>query len=115
MAPGERSRILARGPAEVIEEEQLVNDIIEFADDIGLRWHRCPDSRRCRGHRGFPDLMLLGCHGVIFAEIKSRVGVLSPDQQTFKWMLLASGQRWFLWRRADWDSGQVQAELRAIA
>jgi hypothetical protein len=98
-----------------LTEDQLLEHIIELAGSLGLIWHRCPDSRRCQGPRGFVDVMLVGRRGVIFAETKSRAGQLRPDQQTWKWTLLASGQAWFLWRPADWISGQVEAELRAIA
>jgi hypothetical protein len=94
-------------------EDQLLDQVTELARWFSLLTYHTRDSRRSAP--GFPDLVIAGRRGVIFAELKSRAGNLTQDQQTWKWTLLASGQQWRLWRPADWQSGHIEAELRSIA
>lgn len=52
-------------------------------------------------HRGFADLMVL-CEGrVLFLELKSFKGRLSPAQETFRQAVLAQGFGWALVRSLD--------------
>jgi hypothetical protein len=95
-----------------VTEEQLLDNVTELAQWLRLLTYHTRDSRRSAP--GFPDLVIAGRFGVIFAELKSRAGNLTTQQQTWKWTLLASGQAWRLWRPADWESGHIEAELRAI-
>lgn len=54
-------------------------------DRLGLLWHHCTDSRRCRGPRGFPDLVALGRRGIVLAELKSAGGETSAGQDRWIW------------------------------
>jgi hypothetical protein len=96
-----------------VTEEQLLDSVTELAQWLRLLTYHTRDSRRSAP--GFPDLVLAGRRGVIFAELKSRSGQLSSHQHGWKWTLQAAGQEWRLWRPADWESGDIHAELRAIA
>ena len=52
-------------------------------------------------HPGFADLMVL-CDGrVLFLELKSLKGKLSPDQEAFRDAVLAQGHGWALVRSLD--------------
>jgi hypothetical protein len=52
-------------------------------------------------HRGFADLIVL-CEGrVLFLELKSLKGRLSPDQEAFRDAVLAQGHSWALVRSLD--------------
>lgn len=52
-------------------------------------------------HPGFADLMVL-CDGrVLFLELKSLKGRLSPDQEAFRDAALAQGHSWALVRSLD--------------
>lgn len=52
-------------------------------------------------HRGFADLMVL-CDGrVLFLELKSLKGRLSPGQEAFRDTVLAQGHGWALVRSLD--------------
>jgi len=52
-------------------------------------------------HPGFADLMVL-CDGrVLFLELKSLKGKLSPDQEAFRDAVLAQGLGWALVRSLD--------------
>ncbi|MBT9133034.1 MAG: hypothetical protein DDT33_01565 [Firmicutes bacterium] len=57
-----------------------------------------------RTSRGFPDLVLARPPRVIFAELKSDEGKLSPEQEA--WLQLLSkcdGTKVHIWRPSGWD------------
>jgi len=58
---------------------------------------------------GFPDLVLAHHrHGIIFAELKTAKGVLSPAQVTWRTYLTPHAV-YRLWKPADWHA--ITAEL----
>jgi hypothetical protein len=61
--------------------------------------------------RGWPDLCLVGRGRVLFRELKSAAGRLSPDQETWRDRLSANGADWALWRPCDWLDGTITTEL----
>lgn len=93
--------------------DELVECIAAAAVGLGEIYHFSRDSRRATP--GFPDIVVAGRRGVLFAEIKTGGGRLRERQQDWKWMLLASGQMWRCYGPDDWNSGLIQAELRQIA
>jgi hypothetical protein len=52
-------------------------------------------------HPGFADLMVLCGGRVLFLELKSRKGQLSPAQEAFRDAVLAQGHGWALVRSLD--------------
>lgn len=82
-------------------------------DRLGLLWHHCTDSRRCRGPRGFPDLVVLGPRGWLTFELKGADGETSPEQDGWIWMAWRSGLAIPVLRPAD--RGQLVALLESIA
>lgn len=55
--------------------------------------------------KGFPDLVLVHPDtGVLWRELKTDRGQLTPDQQRWATTLVAAGQNWALWRPRDWDT-----------
>ena len=63
-----------------------------------------------QGHAGFPDLVLAGASGVIFAELKAQKGRPSKDQQLWRSALEAGGAEYYLWRPSDW--WEIEKRLR---
>lgn len=49
---------------------------------------------------GFPDLVLVRDR-LIFAELKTTVGRLSPEQVKWRDALIDAGQDWYCWRPDD--------------
>ena len=94
-------------------EQHLLGAVLELARILGVLAHHEPDSRR--SDPGFPDLVLAGKRGVVFAELKTEDGQLSRAQTSWRWRLIASGASWFLWRPANLESGEILEVLRAIA
>jgi hypothetical protein len=52
-------------------------------------------------HSGFADLIVLCGGRVLFLELKSLKGRLSPDQEAFRDMVIAQGFGWALVRSVD--------------
>jgi hypothetical protein len=105
-----------------VSEDQLLRAVLEHAAWLGLLVHHCRPARTAKGWRtpiqgtrGFPDLAIAGPGGLLLPETKSTTGSLDPDQRRWRDVLLASGQPWRLWRPQQWLSGQIRAELEALA
>jgi hypothetical protein len=112
LAPGRPAAPVTR----YSEEGELEELVLTRCDELGLLVLDIPDSRRLgRYGRGYPDLTIASLYQVIWVELKSSGGELSRDQNRWKLALQASGNRWLLWRPADWRSGAVEAELGRLA
>ena len=114
----------AGGAAAAVSEAAFLDKVVRLAKDAGWMVYHTYDSRRSEA--GFPDLVLAHRdHGVIFAELKSASGKLTPAQQ--KWQNELSdatrlsdcaGDRYIdvlVWRPADWDSGCIAQWLLGVA
>lgn len=98
--------------------ERVLPAIIELLGEYVGRfaWHHDKDSRHCTGTTGITDLIIVGRHGVLWAEVKPHPGsTLRPGQTIWRHMLLAAGQQHVVWTQADLDSGKVRADLESIA
>jgi len=118
----EVSRILTKALAEddarrSLEqtERQFQDKIVELARHPAFGWlvvHHGGNQHR-RAHydtTGFPDLLMISPHGrVLFREIKTDKGRLTPAQQRWESELLGRHADHKVWRPADWD--QIATEL----
>lgn len=93
-----------------MSEAQFQQRIVDYCELRGLLVFHDNDSRR--NNPGFPDLVIVGTHGVIFAELKSDTGRLRPEQETWLTALHHAGAIAALWRPSMWD--KVRARLDAI-
>jgi len=57
-----------------------------------------------QGDKGFPDLVLVRPPRVIFVELKSDSGKLSPDQVDWLTKLRTSSVEAYCWCPSDWDT-----------
>lgn len=98
-----------------ISEDTFKDAVLRQALVFGwMRFHPLP-SRNQRGKwatfqqgdTGFPDLVLARHGVVIFRELKSNTGQLTPEQK--KWGA-ALGDAWACWRPTDWP--EILATLR---
>jgi hypothetical protein len=97
-----------------MSEDDLQQRVIDTAEANGWRvvHHRAAKTARgwrtaVQGHAGFPDVVLARDGVVIVAELKSRRGRTSPDQDLW---LEALGTHARLWRPQDWPA--IERELR---
>jgi len=94
-----------------VTEAEFQRRITDFCDWLGLKWHHETDSRRSR--KGFPDLVIAGPGGAIFAELKSEKGRVSKEQQEWLDALAGAGAEFYLWRPSDWPA--VEKVLKYLA
>ncbi|MFA7094825.1 MAG: VRR-NUC domain-containing protein [Thermovirgaceae bacterium] len=101
--------------AEDITEKQLLGVVRDLALLLGWLFYHTHDSRR--SDPGFPDLVLVRQSHLIFAELKSEKGRLTPDQRAWLTELeeVARCSRGtvsaHLWRPSDWLNGIIAEEL----
>lgn len=94
-----------------MNEAALQRLVVDAAEAHGLLTYHTFDSRR--SNPGFPDLVIVGANGVLYAELKSATGRLSPMQVYWLDSLTAAGQNVRLWRPEHWPHVVVQ-DLRAL-
>lgn len=104
-------------------ESELTTEVIRLCGKYSALWHHCPDSRRCEGSTGFPDLVIAGPGGVIFAECKSDGGETTAEQDNWAFILTTTAlysklQRlqhvYYLWRPQNLESGEIEQLIRLI-
>jgi hypothetical protein len=101
-----RARYAARMPER--ELQQLVADLCRL---LGLP-HFHPLSSRGMA-AGWPDSVIVGSK-IIYRELKSEHGKLSPEQRAIGDRLKAAGADWKVWRPSDWLNGGIETELRLL-
>lgn len=79
---------------------------------LGIAWYHTHDSRR--SPTGWPDLALAGSRGLLYRELKTATGRVTPAQHAWGQRLKAVGCDWDVWRPADLASGRILRELEAI-
>jgi len=62
---------------------------------------------------GWPDSVIIG-ERVIYRELKSQAGRLTPEQRATGDALKAAGCDWRVWRPRDWLDGSIELELRTL-
>lgn len=94
-----------------LSEREFQKRVTDLCDWLGLRWYHSHDSRR--DPAGFPDLVIVGPGGVVFAELKSQKGRVRPEQFAWKDDLDRAGANAYIWRPDDWS--QIQRTLKSLA
>jgi hypothetical protein len=92
---------------------ELLAQVVSIADGLGILAYYNDDSRRATA--GFPDLVLAGHDGVIFAELKTGGDQIKSIQARWRWRLKAAGMRYHEWKPADLDNGNILRVLKGIA
>jgi hypothetical protein len=97
-----------------MSEAELQAQIVELARSLNWLCYHTHDSRRSA--KGFPDLVLVheGSGALVFAELK-RDGE-HPTLEQRRWLrALARRGAAFVWRPADWRTGDVGRALHRWA
>ncbi len=92
-------------------ERQLLDAVRDACRWSGLLVYHTADSRR--SEPGFPDVVVVGPHGVIFRELKADRGRLTSEQVRWLDRLSQAGADASVWRPDAWPD-QVQAELAGL-
>ena len=88
-------------------EKQFQAQVIQVAKLFGWHYYHPYDSRR--SPPGFPDLVLVKDR-VLFRELKTDKGRVSPAQKTWGVKLTDAGADWSIWRPAQLQA--IYSELR---
>lgn len=94
-----------------MREAELQALVVELAETRGVFGYHTYDSRRSVA--GFPDLVLIGARGVLYRELKTATGRVSPEQTYVLEALRAAGEDADVWRPADWPH-RIDAEISAL-
>jgi hypothetical protein len=92
---------------------QFQREVIALCDARGLLVHYEPDSRR--GRAGFPDLVIAGLGGHLFAELKTPGDIVRPAQRRWLATLEATGAPAVVWRPAALGTGEIRRRLDQLA
>lgn len=107
-------------PASRMSEEDLLRAVVDLAQLLGLLVHHSRPALTGKGwrtaivgHKGLPDLVIVGARGVLYRELKSEKG--RPSAEQIQWLdtLAQAGADVALWRPADWPL-RIQTELEAV-
>ena len=109
MTPDEYNARAARE----MSEATLLEHCRAIARALGLLVYHTHNSQR--SEPGFPDLVVVGCRGVMFRELKTHKGRLTQAQATWIDSLQRLGQDAHIWRPEDLMAGRITDELTTIA
>lgn len=93
-------------------EAELQNAVTGLCKLFGIAWFHPYYSKR--SVPGWPDLVLCSRRSLLFRELKTAKGPVTPYQREWGRRLSLAGQDWDIWRPADLASGRIQTELTAI-
>ncbi len=94
-------------------EAQFQRAVMDLCAHLGLLVFHSGDSRR-DSCAGFPDLVIVGKHGVIFAELKSEKGRVRPEQIAWLTALAQARATAYIWRPQDIKNNRIIESLRSI-
>jgi hypothetical protein len=103
-------------------EDELLAAVLGMAKVLHVRTAHFRPARTEKGWRtsvsgdgkGFLDVTLLGTR-LLVRELKTEVGVLTPDQRLWIAAWEVARVDVDVWRPSDLRSGRIEAELRAIS
>lgn len=95
-----------------MNEKELQDKVLELCRKYNLLVFHSTDSRRDIG-KGWPDLTIAG-KNLLFAELKSDVGRLSPEQTTWRYTLQSIGFGHVVWRPIDLQDGTIEHQLKEL-
>ena len=94
-----------------MNENQFQQKVLDLCKWLGLKAYHTFDSRR--SEPGFPDLVIVGKRGIIFAELKSTTGKVSLAQTEWLESIALAGGTAAIWRPEDWS--MIQARLQELS
>jgi hypothetical protein len=85
-----------------MSEASFQGAVLEYAGLMGWLSYHTRDSRG--SNPGFPDLVLVRDNHLMFIELKTDTGKVSPQQRVWLGALSAAGQEVHVWRPSDWPA-----------
>lgn len=88
-------------PPIITDEESFLQAVIALAKRNG--WLVYHTRHSLRSEPGFPDLVCVRHWRVVFAELKSDKGNVSPEQALWVGRLAQTSAEIYVWRPDDWE------------
>lgn len=117
---GQAMREDTKGPDVPMSEKGLLLSVTALAKRFGWLVYHTHDSRRSEA--GFPDLCMVRVREyreaeLLFVELKSRNGVVTPEQQRWMYALWEVERpnttvKAHIWRPRHWHDGTIERVLR---
>jgi len=95
--------------AKAMTEAELQAVVLAAAKRLGWLAYHTHDSRRSQP--GFPDLVLVRREVILYRELKTMRGRLTPDQQVWIRALADAGVDAAVWRPSDWYDDTIATAL----
>ena len=99
--------------AAAMSEAELEEHVRAICNDLGVLRIHVYNSRGTTP--GVPDAILIGPRGILWRELKTMRGKLTPAQEQMGHALTVAGQDWGVWRPSLLLSGVIAKELAAIS
>lgn len=81
--------------------------------DLGLFGYHTRNSKG--SEKGWPDWVIIGRGGILYRELKSEHGTVSPEQRHVGELITRAGGNWAVWRPRDLISHAIAKELTDLA
>jgi hypothetical protein len=91
-----------------ISEKEFMAQVVQYAKLRKWLVYHTHDSRHSA--KGFPDLVFVRDTEILFVEMKSDKGKLTPEQEVWVDALVAAGQQVAVWRPSYWNAIQESLE-----
>lgn len=78
----------------------------------GWMYYHTWNSRNSAG--GFPDYVFSRGGDILYAELKTETGKLTPKQIQWRYALLDAGNEWHLWRPSDEDAVYARLDVARV-
>jgi hypothetical protein len=79
--------------------------------DLGLFGYRSKSG----SERGWPDWVIVGPCGILYRELKTERGTLTPEQRDVGARITRAGGNWSVWRPAQLLDGTIARQLSDLA
>jgi hypothetical protein len=109
----EAQRRLAAAMAEDRGPDSLDAHVRKLIKDLGLFGYHPRNSKG--SEPGWPDWAIVGRGGILFRELKSEHGSLSPEQRHVGELITRAGGNWAVWRPRHLLDGTIGCELANLA
>ena len=86
----------------IVKESDFQSQVVALAKRLNWRCYHTHDSRK--SEKGFCDLVLVRDGRLIFAELKTDSGKLTPEQDEWLEALAACDAEVYEWHPAEWEN-----------
>jgi hypothetical protein len=81
--------------------------------DLGLFGYHPRNSKGSQA--GWPDWVIIGRAGILYRELKTESGTVSPEQRHVGELITRAGGNWAVWRPRHLFDGTIGRELASVA